>query len=97
MSSKSVTRNKLKKCQAEFNGSYQDNQFALTKRLQEERDDLLLQLLGPTEDKSQSEKLYLIYFNLMLKSVREGNKTEEKYYKVKAAEVRNALRTNEID
>ena len=89
---------KLKKCQILFNRAYQHNVGILTiKALQKERDDFLLELLGLTDIKIDLvDKLYLLYFNLILKAVREGNKTEEEFYQLKLTEVKLAKVNNAL-
>jgi len=94
MSSKSVIRSKLRKCQSQFNESWGRNLTADVRRLQKERNDFLLGLLGPTGDNDQLHKLYLIYYDLMLKAMRGNNHNEIDYYKAKIAEVKYALRSN---
>lgn len=90
--SNTTTLSKLRECQSKFNEAFSRSLSAAIRRLQEERDDLLLQLIGPTGNWSQLNRLYLIYYDLMLKATREGNKTELSFYKSKVTEVKDALR-----
>lgn len=80
----------LHSCQKKFNEAMGRNFHHAVRMLGEMRDDILLQLLGTGD----LQKLENIYFNLMLKSVRENNFSEELFYKEKLNGVREQIKHN---